>query len=299
MPLASMTGHGRAEGADQRVTWAWEARSVNGKSLEIRCRIPPGFDRLEAPARATAAQRFRRGNVTLSLSLVRAQATAPVRINRELLKTMLALVEELRGHAGVAPATADGLLRVRGIVEPEDEMADDTAKIEARDKAMLVTLDQAVERLIGARQAEGAHLREVLQGHLSQIEMLCQKARAVATAQPAAIRDRMHRQLNDMLGSVPALSEERFAQEVAMLIQKADIREELDRLTAHLAQAATLITAGEAGESIGRKFDFLCQEFNREANTLCSKSGDIELTRLGIELKSVVEQLREQVQNVE
>jgi uncharacterized protein (TIGR00255 family) len=199
----------------------------------------------------------------------------------------------------VAPATADGLLRVRGIVEPEDEMADDASRIEARDKAMLATLEQAVERLIAARQGEGAHLRDVLQGHLSQIDMLCQKARAVAAAQPGAIRERMHRQLNDMLGSVPSLSEERFAQEVAVLIQKADIREELDRLTAHLAQAAGLIAAGEAGESIGRKFDFLCQEFNREANTLCSKSGDIELTRLGIELKSAVEQLREQVQNVE
>jgi uncharacterized protein (TIGR00255 family) len=294
-----MTGHGRAEGSDPRMTWAWEARSVNGKSLELRCRIPPGFDRLEGPARAAAAQRFRRGNVTLSLSLVRAQATAPVRINRELLKTMLALVEELRGHQGVAPATADGLLRVRGIVEAEDELADDPARIEARDKAMLATLDQAIDKLIAARQSEGAHLREVLQGHLTQIETLCQKARTVAAAQPAAIRERMHRQLNDMLGNVPALSDERFAQEVAVLIQKADIREELDRLTAHLAQAAGLIAAGEAGESIGRKFDFLCQEFNREANTLCSKSGDIELTRLGIELKSAVEQLREQVQNVE
>ncbi len=293
-----MTGYGRAEGADAQMSWAWEARSVNGKSLEIRCRVPSGFDRLETPSRALVGQYFKRGSVNLSLTVARGPGGSPFRINRELLQSALEAMAELQ-KCGAAPPSADGLLRIKGVVETEEQGADDPAIAKAREEEILRTLQEALKRLGEARLAEGAHLRDVLGGHLQRIEALCQDAAASAGAQPAAIRERLRRQLADLMGSVPALNEERFAQEVAVLVQKADVREEIDRLRAHIRQAADLIAAAERGEPVGRKFDFLCQEFNREANTLCSKASEIDLTRIGIDLKSAIEQMREQVQNVE
>ncbi|MGE0154078.1 MAG: YicC/YloC family endoribonuclease [Reyranellaceae bacterium] len=299
MPLASMTGYGRAEGADAQVGWTWEARSVNGKSLEIRCRVPAGLDRVESQARALVGRRFKRGSVNLTLTMARGTGALPFRINRELLRLVLHAMEELQREAPVAPPTADGLLRIKGVVEPEEQVSPDPEIEQAREAALLETLDQALQRLGEARLAEGAHLKDVLRQHLARIAALCEAATASAGAQPAALRDRLRRQLADLLGATPPLNEERLAQEVAMLAQKADVREEIDRLRAHLQQAAELLAAAERGEPVGRKFDFLCQEFNREANTLCSKAADIELTRIGIDLKSAIEQMREQVQNVE
>lgn len=299
MSLASMTGYGRAEGADANVSWAWEARSVNGKSLEIRCRVPSGFDRLESQARGLVGQYLKRGSVNLGLTVVRGTAGQPFRINRELLLSALETMAELQRAGAVAPPSADGLLRIKGVVETEEQTSDDPELAKAREEEILKTLHGALKRLAEARLAEGAHLKEVLGQHLKRIRELCVAAARSAGAQPAAIRDRMQRQLADLMGAVPGLNEERFAQEVAMLVQKADVREEIDRLRAHIDQAEQLVVAAERGEAIGRKFDFLCQEFNREANTLCSKASEIELTRIGIDLKSAIEQMREQVQNVE
>jgi uncharacterized protein (TIGR00255 family) len=294
-----MTGYARAQGTDDRRRWVWEARSVNGRNLEIRCRVPQGFDRLENPSRTAVGNRLKRGNVSLTLTLTSEQTGKPLRINRGLLAELALLVEEVRKGTGAAAPTADGLLRVRGVIEEESETAETEEAIAALDRAISQTLDEALRALVAARAAEGKALNTVIDRHVVEIEGLCGRAAERATAQIGTLRARFESQLGELLERAPPLSEERFAQEVALLVGKADVREELDRLSAHIAQARTLLAEARADNPVGRKFDFLCQEFNREANTLCSKSADIELTRIGIDLKGAIERLREQVQNVE
>ncbi len=297
--VASMTGYARAEGSDGPVSFVWEARSVNGRTLETRLRVPPGYERLEHQARTAVAETVRRGNVSVSLQVAERRQQQPVRINHELVRDLLAVVDELRTHGEIAPPTADGLLRVRGVIEEDLPQALSEEEITARDSRMLEALRRALAGLVEARVAEGARLTSVLHTHLDTIAGLRNKAAARAAAQVDVIRARFGAQLQEMLDRLPPLTPERMAQEVALLVGKADVREELDRLEAHIAAAHELMKAAAPTNPIGRKFDFLCQEFNREANTLCSKSADIELTRIGIELKSAVEQMREQVQNVE
>ena len=294
-----MTGYARAQGADDRRRWVWEARSVNGRNLEVRCRVPPGFDRLENPARTAVGAKLKRGNVTISLTMASERQAKPLRINRALLAELGALVEEVR-KAGAAPPTADGLLRVRGVIEEEEGEGEESEEtLAALDKALGRTLAEVLAALAAARAAEGKALAAVISGHVEEIEGLCKRAAERATAQIGTVKARFQAQLAELLERAPALSEERFAQEVAVLAGKADVREELDRLSAHIAQARSLLAEGRPDNPVGRKFDFLCQEFNREANTLCSKSADIELTRIGIDLKGAIERMREQVQNVE
>ena len=297
--IASMTGYARAQGADERRRWVWEARSVNGRNLEIRCRVPQGFDRLENPARTAVGGRLKRGNVSLTLTLTSERQSSPLRINRALLAELGTLVEEVRKSTGAAAPSADGLLRVRGVIEEEEEGEQTEEALTVLDKALSVSLDEVLKALVTARAAEGKALAKVIDGHVVEIEGLCRRAAERAQAQIGTVRARFESQLGELLGRTPALSEERFAQEVAMLVGKADVREELDRLAAHISQARTLLAEARQDNPVGRKFDFLCQEFNREANTLCSKSADIELTRIGIDLKGAVERMREQVQNVE
>jgi uncharacterized protein (TIGR00255 family) len=294
-----MTGYARAQGADDRRRWVWEARSVNGRNLEVRCRVPQGFDRLENPARTVVGSKLKRGNVALSLTITSEAKTKPLRINRALLAELGVLVEEVRKGTGASAPTADGLLRVRGVIEEEDETAENEEQLAALDAAIMRSLDEAMRGLAGARAGEGKALAGVLEGHVDEIESLCRRAAERAQAQIGVVKQRFETQLGEILGRVPALSEERLAQEIALLIGKADVREELDRLTAHIAQARSLLHEARPDNPVGRKFDFLCQEFNREANTLCSKSADIELTRIGIDLKGAIERMREQVQNVE
>ncbi len=294
-----MTGYARAQGADDRRRWVWEARSVNGRNLEVRCRVPQGFERLENPSRTAAGGRLKRGNVALSLTLTSEGKSKPLRINRDLLVELGALVEEVRKSTGAVAPTADGLLRVRGVIEEEEQAAEDEEAMAALDKALMRSLDEALQGLVNARAGEGKALATVLGGHVDEIDSLCRRAGERAQAQIGVVRERFTSQLGELLGRAPQLSEERFAQEVALLVGKADVREELDRLTAHIAQARSLLKEARPDNPVGRKFDFLCQEFNREANTLCSKSADIELTRIGIDLKGAIERMREQVQNVE
>ncbi len=296
--IASMTGYARAQGADDRRRWVWEARSVNGRNLEIRCRVPQGFDRLENPSRTAVGGRLKRGNVSLTLTLTSERQSSPLRINRPLLAELASLVEEVRKSTGAAAPSADGLLRVRGVIEEEEE-GQTEEQLAVLDKALTATLDEVLKALVAARAAEGKALAKVIDGHVGEIESLCKRAAERALAQIGTVRSRFESQLAELMGRVPQLSEERFAQEVALLVGKADVREELDRLAAHIAQARTLLAEARTDNPVGRKFDFLCQEFNREANTLCSKSADIELTRIGIDLKGAVERMREQVQNVE
>jgi uncharacterized protein (TIGR00255 family) len=293
-----MTGYARAQGSDERRRWVWEARSVNGRNLEVRCRVPQGYERLENPARTAVGTKVRRGNVSISLTIASERQTKPLRINRTLLAELTPLVEEMR-KAGATPPTADGLLRVRGVIEEEEEGEEGEDALATLDRALARTLDEALKALATARAAEGKALAGVIDGHIVEIDTLCRRASERAQAQIGTVRTRFQAQLSELLERTPALSEERFAQEVALLVGKADVREELDRLAAHITQARSLLTEARRDNPVGRKFDFLCQEFNREANTLCSKSADIELTRIGIDLKGAIERMREQVQNVE
>jgi uncharacterized protein (TIGR00255 family) len=294
-----MTGYARAQGSDERRRWVWEARSVNGRNLEIRCRVPQGFDRLENPSRSAVGGKLKRGNVSLTLTITSERQTKPLRINRVLLAELGALVETVRKETGATAPAADGLLRVRGVIEEEDENEEGEEAIAALDKALTRTLDETLKGLVVARAAEGQALARVIDGHVGEIEGLCVRATERAQVQIGTVKTRFDMQLAELLGRAPPVSEERLAQEIALLVGKADVREELDRLNAHIAQAWTLLAEAKADNPVGRKFDFLCQEFNREANTLCSKSADIELTRIGIDLKGAIERLREQVQNVE
>ena len=295
-----MTGYARAQGSDERRRWVWEARSVNGRNLEIRCRVPQGFDRLENPARTEVGKRVKRGNVSLTLTVTSERLTKPLRINRALLAELGVLVEEVRKTTNAAPPAADGLLRVRGVIEEEEGESDEGEEALAiLDKGLTATLEEALKGLVAARAAEGKALAKVLDGHIGEIDSLCKRAAERAQSQIGHVKSRFETQLAELLGRAAPVSEERLAQEIALLVGKADVREELDRLAAHIAQARGLLADAKADNPVGRKFDFLCQEFNREANTLCSKSADIELTRIGIDLKGAIERMREQVQNVE
>ncbi|MEA1674935.1 YicC/YloC family endoribonuclease [Nitrospirillum sp. BR 11163] len=289
-----MTGFARAEGAAGGASWIVEVKSVNGRALDLRTRQPSGFDAIEALARAEVNRLIRRGNVTLNLTVNRTATTAPLRLNRELLAQVLELAREIEG-AGAAPPRLDALLSVRGVIDTgeETEQPEERAELEA---AIGKTVTQAILALASARAAEGARLHAVLTGHLDEIASLTEAAASTAALQPATLRDKLKTQVQALLEAVPALPEERLAQEAALLIAKADVREELDRLRAHIAQARDMLAEGAA---VGRRLDFLCQEFNREANTLCSKSADVELTRIGLSLKATIEQFREQVQNIE
>jgi len=295
MTVSSMTGYARADGALDGASWFWEARSVNNKGLDVRCRVPPGSDAIDAAARKAAAAVFARGALSLSLQLDRGERRVALKIDEAALEQVLALQDALGSRVDPAPPRLDALLAVRGIAETV-EPAEDAAVAAAREKAILETLAEALDRLKSARAEEGARLLAVLREHLGNIERLTAAAAASAEAQPAMLRRRFEQQVADLLEARVGVGEERLAQEAALLAAKADVREEIDRLESHNEAARALLDGGGA---IGRKLDFLCQELNREANTLCSKAADIALTRIGLDLKAAIEQLREQVQNVE
>jgi len=291
--IASMTGFARAQGEGLGISWTWEVRSVNGKSLDLRLRLAQGFDVLEPPLRAALARHFRRGNFSAILSVTRT-APAPVRVNRAALAQLVALIRELSGEIEAAPPRIDGLLALRGVVETVEDEPDSV--LDERRRVILDTWAIALDRLTAARAEEGARIAGFLRNQLDEMAALIKTAAECAVTQPAAIRERLQTLLAGFADLVPGIPEERVAQEMALLVARSDIREELERLRAHLDQANELL---QHGESVGRRLDFLCQELNREANTLCSKSADLELTRIGLSLKAAVEQFREQVQNIE
>ena len=275
------------------MSWVWEIKSVNGRALDLRLRLAPGFDALEPELRAALTQRFRRGNFSANLAVTRTTPPA-LRVNREALSQLVTLINELSGEIEAAPPRLDGLLALRGVVESVE--AEDETVIEARRREVLAGWNAALDRLAEARADEGARIAALLGSQLDEMAALVTAAADCAAAQPAAIRERLRTVLTSLADLMPSMPEERVAQEVALLAARSDIREEIERLRAHLEQAGELLQQGEA---VGRRLDFLCQELNREANTLCSKSADIELTRIGLSLKAVVEQFREQVQNIE
>jgi uncharacterized protein (TIGR00255 family) len=295
MALQSMTGFARATGELDGAAIAWEMRSVNGKGLDVRLKLPPGFERLEMPARQAAQKRFSRGNIQATLSFARVGLTTQPVVNEEFLKDIAALAKRLQSQFGCAPATADGLLALRGVLDvPETIDAPET--LEAIDAAILGVLEQALDGLAVSREGEGAALKTLLAGHLDAIEALTLKAEADTSREPASIRERIAAQVRLLMDAAPQLDEQRLHMEAAFLATKADIREEIDRLKTHVASGRALLATGTAA---GRKLDFLSQEFNRESNTLCSKSNAASVTAIGLELKAVVDQFREQVQNLE
>jgi uncharacterized protein (TIGR00255 family) len=296
MTISSMTGFARADGHDDTLSWVWELKSVNAKALDLRFRLPGGYDALEIVLRASLNQKLRRGSLSVNLAVNKPVATSGLRLNREALAAIMDLAREVTTEFdNIAPPRLDGLLALKGVIESAEEVPDEAAR--ARQVALLTQgFERALDNLVAMRLEEGARLQQVLSARLAEIAALVEQAEASAATQPSAIKARLDGLIAALLEAVPALPEERLAHEAALVIAKADIREELDRLAAHLGAARALIAEGAA---IGRRLDFLCQEFNREANTLCSKSADLELTRIGLALKAAIEQLREQVQNIE
>ncbi|MEO5373532.1 MAG: YicC family protein [Alphaproteobacteria bacterium] len=300
MAICSMTAFARGQGNDPgppAYAWTWEARSVNAKGLDVRLRLAPGFEALELAVRDLVTKRFKRGSISLSLSASRTGERAVMRLNEPLLDQLLDIAAAAQARLGerVAPPRLDGLLAVRGVLEPIEDVEDEAA-VRAREARVLRTLDETMTALAAMREEEGARLAAVLGGQLDLIETLSTQAASTAALRPEAIRERLRTQVATLLEASPALSEERLAQEVALLAVKGDIREEVDRLLSHVAAARALLAEGGAA---GRRLDFLCQEFNREANTLCAKSSNVDLTRLGLDLKATIDQVREQVQNIE
>jgi uncharacterized protein (TIGR00255 family) len=300
MAIASMTGFARQEstGGEARgwPAWAWEAKSVNNRGLDIRCRLPAGFDRLEVAIRRQVQAQVSRGSLQLALSLDRPLRLRSLRINRDWIDRLLKLRESLGDAVSGEPPHFEGLMAIRGVIEEDEEAGSSDEDITALDAALLADADRVLAKLAAARAEEGARLEEVLRQEIEEIAFLTSEAGARASAQPEAIELRLSGLIDALLVDKPGLPADRLAHEVALLAAKADVREELDRLAGHVVAARDLLDAGGA---IGRRLDFLCQEFNREANTLCSKSGDLALTELGLRLKAVIDQMREQVQNVE
>jgi len=294
MTVSSMTGFARASGASASGQWAWELRSVNGRGLEQRLRLPPGFDDVEVEARGRVAKAFARGNIGGTLT-VETVSAGGFRLNDAALAAVIDAAERVRERLPSATISADGLLALRGVLEPIDATRSE-ADDRALRQAVLAGLDQALAALVAARQAEGKAVAAVIGAQLARLSELTAAAAATEGRRPEAIRARLAEQLRRILDATPPLDPERLHQEAALIASRADVQEEIDRLVAHVGQAHALLAEGGP---VGRRLDFLAQEFGREANTLCSKSNDPELTRLGLELKATIEQFREQVQNLE
>jgi uncharacterized protein (TIGR00255 family) len=295
MALSSMTGFARADGAHGSYRWAWELKSVNAKGLEIRLRLPPGWDSVEVAVRARAAEALTRGTVYGTLTATREGVAPVVRVNEPVLAAILGAMRDVAGRIEAAPASLDGVLGLKGVIEVIDQVESEDDH-RAAETAFVAGFGKALGGLAEMRRHEGAALAAVLIQRLNEIAALTARAEAVPGRKPDAIRERLKEQLALLLESSDRFDADRLHQEAILIAAKVDVREELDRLAAHVAQARRLL---EQGGAVGRRLDFLAQELNREANTLCSKSNDVELTNIGLELKSVVEQFREQVQNLE
>ena len=295
MALQSMTGFARSSDSIDGADIAWELKSVNGKGLDARVRLPQGMERLEQPVRRAIQTRFKRGNIQAGLTITSTEIDALPVVNHAFLKQMSDLANDLAGSTGCSPATADGLLSIRGVLLAPDGEQDENERRQ-RDAAVLKVLEDALDRLVEARRGEGDALQAVLSGAIDSIEVLTSRAEADPSRSVDRIRQRLAEQVAALMEAGTGFDESRLHMEAALLATKADVREEIDRLNAHIQNARSLLDEGGA---VGRRLDFLAQEFNRESNTLCSKSNAASLTSIGLELKAVVDQFREQIQNLE
>ncbi|WP_439628343.1 YicC/YloC family endoribonuclease [Shinella sp.] len=295
MTLQSMTGFARVEGTSGRTRWAWELRSVNGKGLDLRLRMPPGFEAMEADVRRLAGEAFSRGNLQIGLAVSVSEPQIEAVVNQGALSAVLALRDQLAGIVDPAPLKLDTLLAVRGIVDFR-EAEESEAERTVRDGDIRTGFAEAIRCLADMRASEGTALAGVLLGQVARIEALTAVVEADPSRSVAAIAERLAGQVALLMQGTTALDRDRLHQEAALIATKADLREEIDRLKAHVAAARELLAQGGP---VGRKLDFLAQEFNRESNTICSKSNAAAVTAAGIELKVVIDQFREQVQNLE
>jgi len=295
MALSSMTGFARSHGSSGPYSFEWELKSVNAKGFDLRLRLPPGWDELEAYAKKRAGEVLSRGTVYANLNVKRTNAVPTVRLNEDVLGAIVKVAGQLASRIDAVAPSIDGLLSIKGVLEvaePESNEEEDQAARDAAAKAF----EEALVHLVEMRRREGATLGQILNQRMDEIERLAGKAEAAPGRKPEAIRARLAEQVAALLEASDRFDSDRLNQEALMIATKADIREELDRIASHVAQAREMIGKGGA---VGRRLDFLAQEFNREVNTCCSKSNDIELTNTGLEMKNVVEQFREQVQNLE
>jgi uncharacterized protein (TIGR00255 family) len=295
MALASMTGFARSHGVCGSYAWAWELKSVNAKGLDVRLRLPPGWDAVEIPVRKQAAEVLARGTVYGNLSVKREGIPPVVRVNEPVLAAVIVTINDISRRIDAAAPTLDGILALKGVIEviDEDEREEDRR---AAEQAVIAGFHETVAELATMRRREGETLGQLLTQRLIEIGVLAGRAEAAPGRRPEAIKARIAEQIATLMNASDRFDPDRLHQEAILMASKADIREELDRLASHVAQAQRLIVEGNA---VGRRLDFLAQELNREANTLCAKSNDVELTNTGLELKAVVEQFREQVQNLE
>jgi uncharacterized protein (TIGR00255 family) len=295
MALSSMTGFARGHGVSGPYAWAWELKSVNAKGLDLRLRLPQGWDVVEVPARSRAAEVLSRGTVYGTLTVERQGVAPVVRVNEPVLEAALATIRSLAGRVEAAPPRLDGILALKGVIEviEADERPEDRRAAEA---AVVAGFHATLAELVDMRRREGLALGQILTQRLDEISTLAARADAAPGRRPEAVKARIAEQVAVLLDASSRFDPDRLHQEAILIASKADIREELDRLNSHIAQVTQLI---KQGGSIGRRLDFLAQELNRESNTLCAKSNDVDLTKIGLELKSVVEQFREQVQNLE
>jgi uncharacterized protein (TIGR00255 family) len=295
MPLSSMTGFARSHGVVGAYGWSWEIKSVNAKGLDLRLRLPPGWDAVEVPARKSASEKLSRGTVYGNLTVERKGVLPTVKVNEPVLAAVLATLASLSGKVDAAKPTLDGILSLKGVMEiaEEDEREEDRRAAEV---AIVAGFEKALAELIAMRQAEGATLGRLLSARLDEIAKLAARAEAAPGRKAEAIKARLHEQVATLLAASTRFDSDRLHQEAILIATKADIREELDRLASHGEQVRKMLADGGP---VGRRLDFLAQELNRESNTLTAKANDVELTNIGLELKSVVEQFREQVQNLE
>jgi uncharacterized protein (TIGR00255 family) len=295
MALSSMTGFARGQGTAGAYGWVWEIRSVNAKGLDLRLRLPPGWDAIEPALRARAAEVLARGTLHATLNVAREGAAPVVKVNEGVLQAVIATLGSLADRIEAEPARLDGILAIKGVIEVTDAAESEDERVAAQ-AAVIKGFDATLAELTKMRRHEGAALGRVLGVRLQEISALVARAEAAPGRRPEAIKARLAEQVATLLEASERFDADRLHQEAILIASKADVREELDRLTAHVAQASKMIRDGGA---VGRRLDFLAQEFNRETNTLCAKANDMELTNIGLELKSLVEQFREQVQNLE
>jgi uncharacterized protein (TIGR00255 family) len=295
MALSSMTGFARSHGVCGSYSWTWEIKSVNGKGLDLRLRLPPGWDAIEPTLRAAASETLARGSIQAGLAVERTGATLAVRVNTAVLEAVLIAARDVSRRIETSPPTLDGLLGLKGVIEVGD-VEENAQERRQAETAIVSGFAEAVAALAAMRRHEGGALAHVLGLRLNEIAALVERAELAPGRRPEAIRVRLAEQVATLLAQSDRFDPDRLHQEAILIAAKADVREELDRLVAHVAQVQQLIAQGGP---IGRRLDFLAQELNREANTLCAKANDVELTNIGLALKAAVEQFREQVQNVE
>ena len=295
MTLKSMTGFGRADGTHGAVAWAWEVRTVNGRGLDVRLRLPPGFEALEPKVREMTAQKLSRGSVNVNLTITRTDGGTEIRLNERVLAQLLAVIDTVRAKTGAPAPTVEGLLSLRGVLEIADVKETD-AEVDARSQILLAGYAKTLAGVDATRLQEGGRLEQALAAQINDIERLTAGVAASPSRAPDAIRARLAANLARILEAGSSLDPSRLHQEAAILATKADVEEELERLRSHVVSARDILAGSELA---GRRLDFLTQEFNREANTLCSKANAPDVTQKGLELKAIIDQMREQVQNIE